>query len=132
MIIGIGLDLVDLRRFATFRTRWQERGLQRLFTAAELEDCMGRVDPVPSLAARFAAKEAFFKALGTGFGRGVAWTDVEVRRLATGAPALVLSGRARMLAGRLGVTRMHVSLTHSLSAAGAEVVLEGDGRPEAA
>jgi holo-[acyl-carrier protein] synthase len=132
MIIGIGLDLVDLRRFAAFRARWQGRGMERLFTAAELEDCMARVDPVPSLAARFAAKEAFFKALGTGFGRGGAWTDVEVRRREMGAPALSLSGRARMLAGRRGVTRIHVSLTHSASAAGAEVVLEGDGRPDAA
>lgn len=132
MIIGIGIDLVDLRRFAAFRTRWQGRGLDRLFTAGELEDCMARVDPVPSLAARFAAKEAFFKALGTGFGRGGAWTDVEVRRAATGAPTLSLSGRARLLARRRGVTRVHVSLTHSASAAGAQVVLEGDSGPDAA
>ncbi len=132
MIIGIGLDLVDLRRFAAFRARWQRRGMERLFTAGELEDCMARVDPVPSLAVRFAAKEAFFKAMGTGFGRGGAWTEVEIRRTATGAPTLFLSGRARLLAGRRGVTRMHVSLTHSVSAAAAQVLLEGDGMPDAA
>jgi holo-[acyl-carrier protein] synthase len=132
MIIGIGLDLVDLRRFAAFHARWQGRGVERLFTARERKDCMARVDPVPSLAARFAAKEAFFKAMGTGFGRGGAWTDVEVRRTVTGAPTISLSGRARELAVGRGVTRIHVSLTHSVSAAAAQVLLEGDGRADAA
>ncbi|HKJ93600.1 MAG TPA: hypothetical protein VJ957_10540, partial [Longimicrobiales bacterium] len=73
-----------------------------------------------------------FKALGTGYGRGGAWTDVEVERGASGAPALLLRGRARLMAARRGVTRVHVSLTHSVSAAAAQVLLEGDGRPDAA
>jgi holo-[acyl-carrier protein] synthase len=126
MIVGIGLDLVEVGRIAAFRERWGDRGLERLFTRGELRDCMDRAAPDPSLAARFAAKEAFFKALGTGYGRGGDWTDVEVRRDRYGAPSLHLSGRAEAMARDLEVARVKVSLSHTAGMAAAQVLLERD------
>lgn len=126
MIIGTGLDLVELDRFAAFRERWQRRGLERLFTDGEIADCLGRAGALASLAARFAAKEAFFKALGTGYGRGGAWTDVEVVRDGLGAPSLRIHGKAAACAAERGVVRSHLTLTHTHRSAAAQVVLESD------
>lgn len=124
MIVGTGLDLVPVDRLAGFHRRRGDEGLLRLFTGAELDYCRGAASFAASLAARFAAKEAFFKALGTGFGRGGRWTDVEVVRDELGAPALRLSGRALACAGRLGARRWHLSLTHTDQIAAATVILE--------
>lgn len=124
MILGVGLDLTEVGRFRDYEERWGERGLQRLFDADELAYCAGLVDPAPSLAARFAAKEAFFKAVGIGWGPGGSWTDVGVRRGPTGDPDLVLSGRAAETARELGAERVHVTLTHSRETAAAVVILE--------
>jgi len=125
MIIGTGLDLVEIARFRSLLDRWGERVLERLFTASERAACLARPDPVPGLAARFAAKEAFFKAAGTGYGRGGAWTDVEVWNDDHGAPALRLAGRAERIARERGARRAHVSLSHTGTTAAAHVVLEG-------
>lgn len=124
MIVGVGLDLTEVGRFRDYEERWGERGLQRLFDDDELAYCAGLVDPAPSLAARFAAKEAFFKAVGIGWGPGGSWTDVGVRRGPTGDPDLVLSGRAAETARELGAERVHVTLTHSRETAAAVVILE--------
>lgn len=124
MVLGTGLDLVSVTRFKQFRERHGERGLLRLFTAGELQYCFTHVDPTPSLAARFAAKEAFFKAIGTGMGAGGGWHDVEVVRLAPGRPQLVLHGRAASVAQDLQIRSIHVSLTHTAETAAAFVVLE--------
>jgi holo-[acyl-carrier protein] synthase len=124
MVVGTGLDLVSIARFKKFNERHGTRGHLRLFTPGELDYCRLQLDPTPSLAARFAAKEAFFKALGTGMGPGGGWHDVEVVRLASGRPTLVLSGRAASVAEELHVQRIHVSLTHTDETAGAFVVLE--------
>ncbi|HEY0306165.1 MAG TPA: holo-ACP synthase, partial [Longimicrobiales bacterium] len=94
MVLGTGIDLVSIPRFEEFRQRHGERGLHRLFTAGELAYCLGRANATASLAVRFAAKEAFFKALGTGMGSAGGWQDVEVIRLASGRPRLMLHGRA--------------------------------------
>ncbi|MBI4408728.1 MAG: holo-ACP synthase [Gemmatimonadetes bacterium] len=123
MVLGVGVDLVSVARFARFRARRGERGLRRLFTAGELQYCLRLADPVPSLAARFAAKEALYKALGTG-STGT-WTDVEVVRAPSGEPWLHLSGIASENARRLGVRRMHLSLAHTRELAIANVLLEG-------
>ncbi|HSH45810.1 MAG TPA: holo-ACP synthase [Longimicrobiales bacterium] len=128
MIVGTGMDLVTIQRFRGFRERRGERGLVRVFTESELQYCMSRVDPAPSLAARFAAKEAFFKAIGLGWGVGGGWLDVEVTRDDRGAPGLDLSGRAAETAMERGVIRSHLSLTHTDEVAGAVVVLESGGR----
>ncbi|MBI4545598.1 MAG: holo-ACP synthase [Gemmatimonadetes bacterium] len=125
MLIGAGIDLVSIPRFVEFWTRRQERGLRRLFTAGELDYCFGLARPAASLAARFAAKEAFFKALGTGYGRGGAWTEVEVRRVGAGRPVLELHGRAARLARDQGVRHVHLSLSHTAELATAQVLLEG-------
>ena len=124
MILGLGMDLVEVGRIRTFRARWGERGLRRLFSLDELEYCLRQADPAPSLAARFAAKEAFFKAVGQGWGRGGDWREVEVTRTALGAPGLRWTGRAAGAAAAVGAVRAHLTLSHSRATAGAVVVLE--------
>ncbi|HEX2188720.1 MAG TPA: holo-ACP synthase [Longimicrobiaceae bacterium] len=127
MIVGVGMDLVQVRRVDELLERRGERALRRLFTPAEAARCRGGRSPRESFAARFAAKEAFFKALGTGWGRGGAWTEVEVVSAPTGAPSLRLHGTAAALAAEAGVRRVHLALTHTDDLAGAYVVLEGEG-----
>jgi holo-[acyl-carrier protein] synthase len=119
-VIGIGIDLVEIDRFR--RVLERRPGVsRRLFTRYELESLAQRTDPVPGLAARFAAKEAAMKALGVGLG-AFAFGDVEVRRLRSGAPELHVSGRAAALAGSKGVGAWSVSLTHTARTASAVVV----------
>ena len=113
-----GIDLVELPRFEQALARHGERLLRRLFTPQERAQCQGRV---PSLAARFAAKEAAAKALGTGIGT-VRWVDIEVLTDARGAPRLHLHGEARRRAETLGVSTWAVSLSHSRGCAVAMVV----------
>lgn len=127
MIVGVGMDLVQIQRVHELLERKGERALARLFTPAEVARCRGGRSPRESFAARFAAKEAFFKALGTGWGRGGSWTEVEVVSAPSGAPSLRLHGAAAALAEAAGVKRVHLSLTHTDELAAAYVVLEGDG-----
>lgn len=110
-VIGLGIDAVDIGRFRTVLGR-RPAIAERLFTASERAYAAGQADPAPSLAARFAAKEAVMKALGVGIG-AFHWTDVEVIRLASGQPALHVVGAAAALAGEQGVRRWLVSLTHT-------------------
>ena len=128
MIIGIGMDLVEVYRISELLRRHPERGLRRLFTDAEVEHCRGTASPDQSFAARFAAKEALFKALGTGWSGGACWNEVEVQRDRGAAPRLLLHGTTRALAETLGVRRTHVTLSHTLQMAAAYVVLEGSPR----
>ena len=124
MIVGTGFDLVAVPRFRRLMQRRGERALTRLFTAAELDYCLEHVNPAPFLAARFAAKEAFYKSLGTGMGPAGGWQDVEVVRLASGRPRLMLHGRAAYLVNQLQVRTIHLSLSHTSDTAGAFVILE--------
>jgi holo-[acyl-carrier protein] synthase len=124
VIVGVGLDLVEIGRIRALVERHGERGRRRLFTAGELEDCDRRIDPAECLAARFAAKEAALKALGTGKQPELRWTDIEVVEGDVGKPALVLSGAVQKRAQGLGVIRVSVSLTHEAGVAGAIVLLE--------
>jgi holo-[acyl-carrier protein] synthase len=128
MILGIGIDLVEVSRVDALVARHGDRALRRIFTAAEVERCSLARSPSESLAARFAAKEAFFKAVGTGWGSGLAWTEVEVVSTPSGAPEVRLSGAAERLARERGVSRIHLSLTHTDALASAYLLLEG---PEA-
>ena len=118
------MDLIEIPRLREFRKRWGDRGLERLFSAVELGHCLAQPDPGPSLAARFAAKEAFFKAVGLGWGRGGDWREVEVHRRPSGDPVLRWSGRAATVVEALGARGGHVTLTHARSMAGAVVILE--------
>lgn len=124
MILGTGFDLVAVARFARFLARRGESGLARLFTPAELSYCLSHADPAPFLAVRFAAKEAFYKAVGSGVGGSRGWKDVEVVRLASGRPLLMLHGQAAAVAHDMQVRNIHLSLTHTHETAGAFVVFE--------
>ncbi|MFQ5529760.1 MAG: holo-ACP synthase [Gemmatimonadota bacterium] len=123
MILGIGIDQVDTTRIADLLDRFGARGERRLFTDEELRRCGDRPRPAECLAARFAAKEAFVKALGTGL-RGMSWTDIEVRGAENERPQLVLHGSAKEEFDRRQGTSVHVSLTHEAGSASAIVVLE--------
>jgi holo-[acyl-carrier protein] synthase len=118
-VIGLGIDAVDIARFRTVLAR-RPGMAERLFTAGERAYAAGQADPAPSLAARFAAKEAAMKALGVGIG-AFRFTDVEVVRLASGQPALRVQGVAATLASQQGVGKWFVSLTHTSSLAEAVV-----------
>lgn len=128
-IKGIGVDLAKIPRMRKVIERWADRFLRRVFTDEEIAYCQRRRDPVPHLAARFAAKEAGLKALGTGLRMGVRWKELEVRRERGEAPRLVLSGRTRALARAKGAQRVFLSLTHDGDYALAQVVLVG-GEPD--
>lgn len=126
MILGLGMDVVEVGRIARLLDGPAERTarfLDRCFTRAERTFCEARRDRASGYAARFAAKEAAVKALGAP--RGVRWQDLEVTRAEGRAPSLVLTGRAASAAGRLGVTRAHLTITHDGGVAAAVVVLEG-------
>jgi holo-[acyl-carrier protein] synthase len=128
---GIGIDLVPISRMRGVLERWQERFLTRVFTDQEIAYCRARKDPVPHFAARFAAKEAGLKALGTGLRLGVSWRELEVRRERGGPPFLILSGRTRDLARAKGADRMLLALSHDgdYAIAQAMLVTESDSPP---
>ncbi len=117
---AVGVDIIEISRIAQTVKRWGDRFLLRTYTVGELEYCRGRA---PQLAARFAAKEAVMKALGTGR-RGVSWRDVEVIRHRSGAPSIKLHGRGARVAERLAVSQVAISLSHSREYAVASVVVE--------
>lgn len=125
MIIGVGVDLVQIGRIRKAVTRHGERARRRFFTGDELTDCDSRAKPEECLAVRFAAKEAVLKALGTGKGPGIRWTDIEVTRDNSGPPRLRLGGLVLERANRLGVERTSLSLSHEGDYACAVVLLEG-------
>lgn len=124
MIIGSGIDLVEIGRIERSVERFGARFLDRVYTPAEQAYCLRKRKAAESLAARFAAKEAAAKALGTGIHYGITWLEIEVVRATTGRPSLRLHGRAAEIAGRLGVKRAALSLTHTDALAMASVVLE--------
>ena len=126
-VLGIGVDLAQMPRLRRVVARWDERFLQRVFTEQEIAYCRRRRDPIPHLAARFAAKEATLKALGTGLSMGVNWRELEVRRERGQAPTMVLSGRCRAIAEAKGGRRVLLSLTHDGDYAMAQAMLIGDG-----
>ena len=128
MIVGVGLDLVQIDRIRSARERHGARFLRRVFTDAEIESCLRRADPDPSLAARFAAKEAGMKALGTGWAQGVGWRDLEVVASSNAPPRMALSGKAAERAASLGVGAVRLSLTHEAGVAAAVVLFEAEER----
>ncbi len=123
MIYAIGIDLAEVARVRQAIERHGERFLERIFTASERAYCQRYQSPWERYAARFAAKEAGMKALGTGW-RGVAWRDFEVSHEPGGRPRLELHGSARARAERLGIRRFSLSLTHTHEYAMAEVLAE--------
>ncbi len=122
---GIGIDICKVDRIAESLTRFGERMEKRLFTAGELAYCRGYKDPLPHLAARFAAKEAASKALGTGIAGGVGWTQIEVVQPGGRVPKLQFTGVAAERFAAIGATASHLTLSHDGGLAVACVVLEG-------
>ena len=126
MIVGTGVDIAEVGRIKAAVERFGDRFLKRVFTPAEVRYCMGKVNTAERLAARFAAKEAGMKAIGTGLRHGVTWQDVEVLRMPGQRPVLKFSGKAAEFAERLGCKRTHLSLSHTADQAIAHVILEGE------
>jgi holo-[acyl-carrier protein] synthase len=124
MIIGSGIDLAEIGRIQQSIDRYGERFINRIYTPAEQAYCLRKRNAAESFAARFAAKEAAAKALGTGISRGVHWLEIEVIRERSGRPSIQFHGRAAEIAQRLGVAHAALSLTHTSSLAMASVLLE--------
>ncbi len=127
MIVGTGIDIAEVPRIAQSITRFGDRFLRRVFTEGEMRYCDAKANRAERYAARFAAKEAAMKALGTGWNHGVAWRDVEVRRMPGGRPTIQFHGKAAEFAAKLGTVRVSLSLTHSKEYAIAQVILESKG-----
>ena len=125
MIVGTGVDLAEVARIRASVERYGARFVQRVFTAKEIGYVERKANKYERFAARFAAKEAGMKALGTGWSRGVTWKDFEVANLPSGRPTLVLHGVAAGIATELGVKTVQLSLTHTSELALAWVLLEG-------
>ncbi|WP_158751137.1 holo-ACP synthase [Acidobacterium sp. S8] len=126
MLVGTGIDIVEIDRIAQSIARYGERFLGKIFTPVEIAYCQRKKNAAESFAARFAAKEAGAKALGTGIQHGVTWKEIEVRRLPGHRPTLHLSGRAMEFAERLGVKHVSLSITHTATLAMASVQLENE------
>jgi holo-[acyl-carrier protein] synthase len=125
MIVGTGIDLVETVRIAQAIDRYQARFLGRIYLPGEIEYCQRKRNSAESFAARFAAKEAAAKALGTGIQHGVGWKDIEVVRTPGGRPGLLLHGRAAQIAAGMQVRGMALSITHTALYALAQVLFEG-------
>jgi holo-[acyl-carrier protein] synthase len=124
MIVGTGVDIAEVPRVGAAIERFGRRFLERVFTPEEIRYCDSKHNRTERYAARFAAKEAALKAIGTGWRGGVAWREVEVRREPGGRPSIVFSGKAGEYAARLGVRRTSLSLSHTAQQAIAMVILE--------
>ena len=125
LILGIGADLVEIERIQKMAAKFPGKFAERIFTARETAYCRRFRDWAGRYAARLAAKEAVFKALGTGLARGVKWREVEVVNSPAGSPEVILSGRTAVLAKEKGVRKVHLTLSHGKNAAVAFVLLEG-------
>jgi holo-[acyl-carrier protein] synthase len=124
MIVGTGIDIAEVPRIAESIERFGERFLRRVFTEGEMRYCDSKANRIERYAARFAAKEAAMKALGTGWNHGVRWRDVEVTRQPGGRPTLIFHGEAAVFAKKLGAEHVALSLSHTAEQAIAQVILE--------
>ncbi len=124
MVCGIGVDIVRISRFESVLRRWAKRFQERVFTEEEVASSLKKSHSAASLAARFAAKEAFMKSLGTGWRGGVRWRDIEVITDPTGRPGICLHGKVKDLFENRGLRHSHLSLSHEGDYSVAMVVLE--------
>ena len=124
MIVGTGVDIAEVPRIRESIERFGERFLQRVFTESEIQYCEQKASRFESYAARFAAKEAGMKALGTGWNHGVRWRDIEVVRQRGQRPTTRFHGQAALFAEKLGATNVALSITHTREQALAHVILE--------
>jgi holo-[acyl-carrier protein] synthase len=124
MIYGIGVDIIKIERFKKALARWGDRLCNRVFTPQELAICQSKAQPSRHLALRFAAKEAFLKALGRGMFQGVAWHDIEIINDPLGRPHMKVWGEAERLCREKGVKEIFVSISHETEYGVAQVLLE--------
>src|SRR5471032_2087554 len=125
MILGTGIDIIEVERIKTSLEKFGERFGQRVLLPDEMAYCLSHKNPAPFVAARFAAKEAISKAFGTGIGAQLGWQDMEIRRKESGEPYVVLHGKGRKLFATRGAKQLLVSLSHTEHYAAATAVLEG-------
>jgi holo-[acyl-carrier protein] synthase len=125
MIIGCGIDIIELERIKDLIDRHGERASKKIFTDAEIEYCKAKRKYWQHFAGRFAAKEAVAKALGTGIQDGIAFRDIEVTLDDLGAPKIVLTGGAEKRANDLGIVKVHLSISHGEDYAVAQAIAEG-------
>jgi len=124
MIVGSGIDIAEVERIARSITRFGDRFLRRIFTEGEIRYCDSKANRVERYAARFAAKEAAMKALGTGWNYGVTWRDIEVCRMPGGRPTITFHGKAAEFASKLATKHIALSISHTEQLAIAQVILE--------
>ena len=125
MILGTGIDIIEVGRIASSYEKFGERFVNRILHADEIAYCLSHKNPAPFLAARFAAKEAISKAFGTGIGAALGWQDMEIRRKESGEPFVVLHGKGEKLFSARGAKRLLISLSHTTTYAAATAILEG-------
>jgi len=127
MIVGSGIDIIEVERMRKTISRWGDRLLRRLFTDKEIDYSKKRMDSAQHLAARFCAKEALIKATGGGWEKGMRWTDVEILNDKNGKPEVRIYGPARRLLSKARVSKVMVSMSHTRDYAVASAILEGKG-----
>ena len=125
MILGIGIDIIEVGRIEASYKKFGERFIQRILLPAEISYCLSHRSPGPFLAARFAAKEAISKAFGTGIGAHLGWQDMEIGRKASGEPFVILHDEGQALLQARGGRALLVSLSHTQQHASAVAILEG-------
>jgi holo-[acyl-carrier protein] synthase len=125
-VVAHGIDMVDCNRLAEVMGRYRKRFLQRVYTPAELDYCLGRKRELEHLAGRFAAKEAVLKVLGTGWRQGINWTDVEILNDPSGQPRVILRGRCLEVAREKRIARVLISISHITTHAIASAVADGE------
>ncbi|HEX4348999.1 MAG TPA: holo-ACP synthase [Verrucomicrobiae bacterium] len=125
MILGTGIDIIEISRITASFEKFGERFANRILLPAEITYALSHRRPAPFLAVRFAAKEAISKAFGTGIGAHLGWQDIEIRRKESGEPFVVLHGKGQELFDARGAKKLHVSLSHTEHYAAATAILEG-------
>ena len=125
MILGTGIDIIEVTRIAASYEKFGERFVNRILLPDEIAYCRSHTNPAPFLAARFAAKEAISKAFGTGIGAALGWQDMEIRRKESGEPFVVLHGKGEELFAARNAKRLLISLSHTANYAAATAILEG-------
>jgi holo-[acyl-carrier protein] synthase len=125
MILGTGMDIIEVSRIAASHEKFGERFVNRILLPGEISYGLSHRRPAPFLAVRFAAKEAVSKAFGTGIGAQLGWQDIEIRRKESGEPYVVLHGKGQELFEARGAKKLHISLSHTENYAAATAILEG-------
>jgi holo-[acyl-carrier protein] synthase len=124
MIHGTGVDIIEISRIRNSIQKYSGKFEERVFTSKEIDYCRSKADPSKHFAARFAAKEAVLKSLGTGMAQGIAWKDMEILNRESGQPVLNLTGRGRHIFDALNLKDIHISITHDKSYALAQAIAE--------